>query len=576
MQQPAPTQPQPQQPQSTSPPDGPSPSSPGGPSPPVLPSLMAGSQNRNLPPFHSLGRELPPPLHHRAPSGGMSISSILGSSSPPPLHQQASHSAQQPVPVSVQVSAPGSVVSAVSTAAGQPEAPQHQPQHQHVHRHHHHHHHHHVVSPTLPPDLSQETERQQQQQQQQPQRARASLSPETQFAVASPHQQPPPASTTPDPSEPDLRPKMSAASPFTVGPTLPPVQFDPSSTARRIAPSTPQSQHTVPVEQPLHAAQPPSTLSQPQQSSQNLPQGGQQPQATKESTPVRAEDAVARVVKKAAAAAASTSSISGEQSIADSASGGSTNSSVIGSPTLDGEKSRKRRHHHRNHSHLSESGPRRNSPSPPPASIYDSMPTKYQLRVDSTDVLKAANAFQSYNLGSLIYTPTPESHQAILPRLEDRVNSFIQIRIARRFLSRQSNPHVVRREVWGTDVYTDDSDVVAALYHSGHFSPSSGGVIAEKGDCVATLRILPLLQRYQGTFRHGINSRSWLTRHDGVSYRIEKVDFVGRGKAEDRGWKMKKRRLEEWRLSKEWREERYGGENLKDEDEMDIDKESVM
>ncbi|KAK9354359.1 hypothetical protein V1523DRAFT_439459 [Lipomyces doorenjongii] len=560
-------------------------STPGsGTSPPVMPSLGPGSQSRTLPPFRP-GRELPPPLHQRAPSGGISISSILGASSPPPLSQQTLQSTQQPA--SAPVSATRSVVSAGSTAAGRSPSPQHQPQHQHVHRHHHHHHHHHLVSPTLPPEISHDADQQQQEPQQQqlqpPQRSRTSLSPETQFATASPQQQQqqqqqPPASTTPTPSEQDHRPRMNAASPFTVGPTLPPVQFDPSSTPRRTAPSTPQAQHAALVEQQLHPAQPPSTLPHPQ-SSQNLQQVGQQSEAAppQESTPVRAEDAVARVVKKAAAAAASTVSFSADQSIADSASCGSTNSSVIGSPTLDGDKSRKRRHHHRNHSHLFESGlgglktSSASPPPPPPASTYD-MPTRYQLRVDSTDVVKAANAFPSYNLGSLVYTPTPDSHQPIIPRLEDKVNSLIQIRIARRFLSRRTNPHVTRREVWGTDVYTDDSDVVAAIYHCGYLAESPDGSNGEKGDCVATLRILPLLQKYQGTFRHGINSRSWLTRHDGVSYRIEKVDFIRPGKAEDRGWKMKKRRLEEWRVSKEWREERYGGENLKDDFEMDVDK----
>ncbi|KAK9239618.1 hypothetical protein V1525DRAFT_397926 [Lipomyces kononenkoae] len=438
----------------------------------------------------------------------------------------------------------------------------------------------------MPPEAPDDTDRDQhlqlpepqlqQPQQQHQQRPRTSRSPESQFASASPQQlqqqqQQPPASTTPTPTDADHRPRMSTASPFTVGPTLPPVQFDPSSTARRTTPSTPQPQHAAPVEQqqPQPASGPPQSQSLP--SVQQL--GQRSLTAAQESTPVRAEDAVARVVKKAAAAAASTVSFSGEPSIADSASGGSTNSSVIGSPTLDGEKPRKRRRHQRNHSNLAESGLselKRNSSSPPPASVYDSMPTRYQLRVDSTDVLKAANVFPSYNLGSLVYTPTPDSHQPIIPRLEDRVNSIIQIRIARRFLSNRTNPHVARREIWGTDVYTDDSDVVAAIYHSGYLAPSSSdGLKGEKGDCVATLRILPLLQKYQGTFRHGINSRTWLTRHDGMSYRIEKVEFVGPGKAEDRGWKMKKRRLEEWRLSKDWREERYGGENLKDDEIMD-------
>lgn len=221
--------------------------------------------------------------------------------------------------------------------------------------------------------------------------------------------------------------------------------------------------------------------------------------------------------------------------------------------------------------------------SPSPTTATHDISSWRSIHVDNTDAIKAASGFPSYNLGWLIYYPSIKSHKPFLPRLDDKVNSIIQIRIPNRFLLKYYNPFISRRMVWGTDIYTDDSDIVAALYHSG-FTPAGDKTTAAPidpvdldttdGDCVATLRILPLLQRYQGSTRNGINSRSWITRHDGVSYRIESVQFVSRGKAEDRGWRMKKRRLEEWRLSREWQEERWGSPeipNVDGSDEMDLD-----
>ncbi len=43
-------------------------------------------------------------------------------------------------------------------------------------------------------------------------------------------------------------------------------------------------------------------------------------------------------------------------------------------------------------------------------------------------------------------------------------------------------------------------------------------------DLKITIRILPKLQRYYPTYRHGLSSRGWGKTHDGYSYRIEKVE----------------------------------------------------
>lgn len=139
-----------------------------------------------------------------------------------------------------------------------------------------------------------------------------------------------------------------------------------------------------------------------------------------------------------------------------------------------------------------------------------------------------------------------------------------------------------RREIWGTEVYTDDSDVVAALIHEGWIDPafpedvektlaslktmgkdkdSAQGKEKEKPkqpakpkipplkDVLVTLLILPPLASYKGTIRHSLSSRSWAgdgcARHDGMSFMIHDVKVVDMGVAE--GGKLgRKKRLQEW------------------------------
>ncbi|GAA5890199.1 hypothetical protein JCM8208_002732 [Rhodotorula glutinis] len=120
-------------------------------------------------------------------------------------------------------------------------------------------------------------------------------------------------------------------------------------------------------------------------------------------------------------------------------------------------------------------------------------------------------------------------------------------------------PTVRQRQVWGTDVYTDDSDVLLVLLHSGWLrvtrrdrrlragEKGAGadairraktlgeeriGVperdAASEAEKVPTallvrLGIVPALVRYEGIERQGIRSRSWGNGHDGVSLRVEDV-----------------------------------------------------
>lgn len=119
-----------------------------------------------------------------------------------------------------------------------------------------------------------------------------------------------------------------------------------------------------------------------------------------------------------------------------------------------------------------------------------------------------------------------------------------------------------KRKVWGSDVYTDDSDVLALLLHSGWlrlgrrklagkrlvagekgagdqavkasrtpwkgFGGEGEGEKKQEGvkSLIVKLVVAPRLVRYQGCERMGIKSRSWGNGHDGVSLMVESVDLV--------------------------------------------------
>ncbi|KAF7193409.1 Transcriptional regulatory protein RXT3, partial [Pseudocercospora fuligena] len=118
-----------------------------------------------------------------------------------------------------------------------------------------------------------------------------------------------------------------------------------------------------------------------------------------------------------------------------------------------------------------------------------------------------------------------------------------------------------RRQIWGTDIYTDDSDVIAAAVHSGWIRGDFGEYnedlnevfgndsdnegpeesplsldakprrpvrVPEGFDAHITVLILPPLESYGATNRHHLWSREW-KKHDGMSYMIHSIEFVDEG-----------------------------------------------
>jgi len=133
------------------------------------------------------------------------------------------------------------------------------------------------------------------------------------------------------------------------------------------------------------------------------------------------------------------------------------------------------------------------------------------------------------------------------------------------------------KNLFGAEVYTDDSDPVAMCVHSGWIrgewadevdtllmdlpppppidqevdeemteKPEAPIVPPEDMDLHITMRILPPLQKYKGVLMHGVGSRDWSESHDGLSWMVDKLRWVdeGNSRAFARTGKARRARLE--------------------------------
>jgi len=99
-----------------------------------------------------------------------------------------------------------------------------------------------------------------------------------------------------------------------------------------------------------------------------------------------------------------------------------------------------------------------------------------------------------------------------LPNLEPYVGSTLEVLIPGEHLT-LNNEHVQQRHVWGSHVtgeFTDDSDVVALLHHSGHVTLTATPLA---GHVVAIFDIAPGLSNYGSSERGNLRSKSWGKHH---------------------------------------------------------------
>lgn len=176
---------------------------------------------------------------------------------------------------------------------------------------------------------------------------------------------------------------------------------------------------------------------------------------------------------------------------------------------------------------------------------------------------KLTNKRMTKHVGGFKSTPNP------LPPFKGKDNSVFTVKIPPVYLDEISRREITKRSaVWGTDIYTDDSDVIAACIHQGWFRgawnedvavelldleievdepqepfsvdnimtcpPPTGPIVVPEGyECHVTLVILPQLQKYGSMTRFGLRSKEWgytregyTSAHDGVSFMIHSIEWV--------------------------------------------------
>ncbi|CAD6209070.1 unnamed protein product [Miscanthus lutarioriparius] len=103
----------------------------------------------------------------------------------------------------------------------------------------------------------------------------------------------------------------------------------------------------------------------------------------------------------------------------------------------------------------------------------------------------------------------------------------LEIRIPAEFVT-STNRQVKGAQLWGTDIYTNDSDLVAVLMHTGYCSPTSSPPPSAIQELRATVRVLPPQESYTSTLRNNVRSRAW-GAGIGCSFRIERCCIVKKG-----------------------------------------------
>ncbi|KAK5048074.1 hypothetical protein LTR84_006264 [Exophiala bonariae] len=212
---------------------------------------------------------------------------------------------------------------------------------------------------------------------------------------------------------------------------------------------------------------------------------------------------------------------------------------------------------------------------------------KQTIRIASVIALAGRN--RRRHLGSFKYSPTVGPTEltrptplkfdvsirpSLLPSFSEaeHINCTYTIRVSRTWLQEKERGIIcAERYLWGSGIYTDDSDPLAAAMHAGFISsvhpagideallervieeqnpkiegstaPEKPKKVEEGKDLHITLVVLPPLEHYTDSVRFGIKSRSWpeeswtmsegpssgKSPHDGVSFMVLKVDFVEDG-----------------------------------------------
>lgn len=137
----------------------------------------------------------------------------------------------------------------------------------------------------------------------------------------------------------------------------------------------------------------------------------------------------------------------------------------------------------------------------------------------------------------------------------DKINCLVNVKVSYEDLKNsfegRDSPRALNNEIWGSHVYTDDSDPILVLRHCGlsiddangsrrtpvnlHQTDDVKGTVPPAGtpfDVEAQLLLMPPLQTYTSLRQFGILSRQWDSQtaapHDGLSYGVYCIKVIPR------------------------------------------------
>ena len=105
-----------------------------------------------------------------------------------------------------------------------------------------------------------------------------------------------------------------------------------------------------------------------------------------------------------------------------------------------------------------------------------------------------------------------------LPDLTPYLGEIIEVRVAAEFLSSLNKAYVENR-IWGSDIYTSDSDIVCVLQHSGFYHINDYTPTDIEGLSIY-LRVSKARAAYNSSLKNGVRSKK-LNNYQGHSIKVE-------------------------------------------------------
>ncbi|KAK6535541.1 hypothetical protein TWF694_001995 [Orbilia ellipsospora] len=223
--------------------------------------------------------------------------------------------------------------------------------------------------------------------------------------------------------------------------------------------------------------------------------------------------------------------------------------------------------------------------------------------IDNSDVVGELKKHERHHLGSMVYTPTllkksgSVKSYSHIPLFSDQENCTFIVRVPWYCLNLEERERVCKKRLlWGAEVYSDDSNILAVLVHLGYIpavrdghevsefaeahdavvaklsatkrrgaggnrgremaaaamaetgAPKVSGTVQVGKDLLVKIVIVGNLGRYASVVRYGLKSRSWDDGHDGMGFMVEDVKWVDGnvGFGDVRGGRGVHDRLKKW------------------------------